>query len=84
GRAIERNLTLPVKSQGAKIGIKPAFDGDLAENAIGKFHVIGVDNNGQKQAMSGLSWKLVAVERNYQWYRDGSSWKYEPIISTKL
>ncbi len=84
GRAIERTLTLPVKSQGSKIGIKPEFDGDLAENSVGKFHIIGVDNNGQKQAMNGLSWKLVSVQRNYQWYRDGSSWKYEPIVSTKL
>lgn len=83
GRAVERTLTLPVKPQGSMIGIKPEFSGDLAENSVGKFHVIAVDQNGQKQAMQGLEWKLLSVERNYQWYRDGSSWKYEPILSTK-
>ncbi len=83
GRAVERTLTLPVKQQGSMIGIKPEFSGALAENSVGKFHVIAVDENGQKQAMQGLQWKLISVERNYQWYRDGNSWKYEPILSTK-
>ncbi len=83
GRAVERSLTLPVKSEGSMIGIKPEFSGDLGENSVGKFNVITLDANGQKQAMQGLSWKLLSVERNYQWYRDGNSWRYEPILSTK-
>ncbi len=33
--------------------------------------------------MKGLTWKLLSVERNYQWYRDGSAWKFEPVMSTK-
>ncbi len=33
--------------------------------------------------MPGLPWKLISVERNYQWYRDGTAWKYEPVVSTK-
>jgi uncharacterized protein YfaS (alpha-2-macroglobulin family) len=84
GRAVERTLTLPVKSTGSMIGIKPEFSGDLAENSIGKFHLIAVDAAGQKQAMSGLAWKLLSVQRNYQWYREGTSWRYEPVVSTKL
>ncbi|WOS64861.1 alpha-2-macroglobulin family protein [Sinorhizobium fredii] len=83
GRAIERALTLPVKPTGPMIGIKPEFSGDLAENSVGKFHVIAVDADGAKVSMSGLFWKLINVERNYQWYRDGSAWKYEPVVSTK-
>ncbi|QND49250.1 hypothetical protein HB780_27420 [Rhizobium lusitanum] len=83
GRAVERSLTLPVRADGPRIGIKPEFDGDLGENSIGAFHVIAIDQNGQKQAMQGLTWKLLSVERDYQWYRDGNSWKYEPITSTK-
>ncbi|MDO9416766.1 alpha-2-macroglobulin family protein [Pararhizobium sp.] len=84
GRAVERNLTLPIKASGPMIGIKPEFSGDLAENSIGKFHVIGTDANGQKQAMPGLSWKLLSINRNYQWYRDGTSWRYEPVTTTQL
>jgi len=83
GRAVERSLTLPVRPEGSMIGIKPQFTGDLAENAVGKFHVIAIDQNGDKQAKSGLTWKLLRIVQDYQWYRDGTAWKYEPVISTK-
>ena len=84
GRAVERSLTLPVKAEGPMIGIKPEFSGALSENSVAKFHVISTDANGSKQAMAGLTWKLLSVERNYQWFRDGTSWRYEPVNSTKL
>lgn len=83
GRAIERNLSLPVKADGPRIGIKPEFSGDLPEGAVGNFNVILVNETGAKQALKGLSWKLVKVERDYQWYRDGNSWRYEPITRTR-
>ncbi|GGG01081.1 membrane protein [Rhizobium wenxiniae] len=83
GRAIERNLSLPVKADGPRIGIKPEFSGDLPEGAVGNFNVILVNESGAKQALKGLPWKLVKVERDYQWYRDGNSWRYEPITRTR-
>ncbi len=83
GRAVERSLTLPVKSDANMIGIKPQFSGDLAENSIGRFHVIGLAPDGSRQAMKDLTWKLIKVERNYQWYRQGNSWRYEPVVHTK-
>ncbi|MCX8281156.1 alpha-2-macroglobulin family protein [Phyllobacterium sp. 0TCS1.6C] len=83
GRAVERTLTLPVKPETSMIGIRPEFSGDLSENSVAKFNVIGIDAAGAKQEMKGLSWKLISLERRYQWYRDGSSWKYEPVVSTK-
>lgn len=83
GRAIERNLSLPVKADGPRIGIKPEFSGDLPEGAVGNFNVILVNDAGAKQSLKGLPWKLVKVERDYQWYRDGNSWRYEPITRTR-
>ncbi len=83
GRAIERNLSLPVKADGPRIGIKPEFSGDLPEGAVGNFNVILVNEAGAKQAAKGLPWKLVKVEQDYQWYRDGNSWRYEPITRTR-
>lgn len=83
GRAVERQITLPVNSGNEMIGIKPEFQGDLAENSIGNFHVVGLNYKGEKVPMTGLSWRLVSIERQYQWYRDGGSWRYEPIASTK-
>ncbi len=83
GRAVERSLTLPVKPEGRMIGVKPEFSGDLAENSVGKFHLIAVEPKGSRVSMPGVLWKLISIERNYQWYRDGTAWKYEPVISTK-
>ncbi|KRB61192.1 hypothetical protein ASE04_22775 [Rhizobium sp. Root708] len=83
GRAIERSLTIPVQNQGPMIGIKPEFSGDLAENSIANFTVIGLDAEGQRQEMSGLRWKLLKLNRDYQWYRDGTAWKYEPVYTAE-
>ncbi|MCV3735948.1 alpha-2-macroglobulin family protein [Rhizobium sp. TRM96647] len=83
GRAVERALTLPVRPEGPMIGIRPASDGGVAENSTARFHVIVASPDGRRQEVSGLPWKLLSVERNYQWYREGSSWRYEPILSTK-
>ena len=82
GRAVERSLTLPIKPDGPRIGIKPEFSGDLAENSVGNFTVIVVDPDGRKQTIQGLPWKLIKIERDYQWYRDGSSWRFEPVTRT--
>lgn len=84
GRAVERKLTLPVTPEGPMIGIKPEFQGDLAENTNAAFNLIALGPDGQRQPLAGASWKLIKLERNYQWYRDGSSWRYEPITTTKL
>ncbi|MGV3550569.1 alpha-2-macroglobulin family protein [Rhizobium sp.] len=83
GKAVERQLTLPVNSGNEMIGIKPEFQGNLAENSIANFNVIGLNYKGEKVPMTGLTWKLVSIDRQYQWYRDGGIWRYEPINSTK-
>lgn len=83
GRAVERSLSLPVKADGPRIGIRPDFDGSVGENAMAGFNVIAIDAAGRKQPMKGLTWKLLSVQRNYQWYRNGSAWKFEPIMSTR-
>ena len=83
GRAVEKTLTLPVKSAGDMIGIKSEFSGDLQENSVAKFNIVTIDADGEKIASSNLIWKLIKVEENYQWYQDGNSWKYEPIKSAK-
>ncbi len=83
GRAIERSLSLPMKADGPRIGIKPEFSGDLPEGAVGNFNVILINEGGARQVAKGLPWKLVKVEQDYQWYRDGNSWRYEPITRTR-
>ncbi|MGN6771444.1 MAG: alpha-2-macroglobulin family protein [Rhizobiaceae bacterium] len=84
GRAVERRLDLDVQPDGPRIGIRPAnSDGSVPENSVAKFSVIAGDPAGKKIDMQGLNWSLVKLVRNYQWYRDGSSWRYEPIDITQ-
>lgn len=83
GRAVERDLSIAVLPQGPMIGIAPEFDGGaVAENSTASFKVIAVAPDGTRQALDNARWSLVKVERNYQWYREGNQWKYEPVDYT--
>ena len=85
GRAVERQLNLPVVSSGAMIGVRPQFDDfEIAENSAAKFSVIAVDQGGKRQVLRGLKWSLHRLEHNYQWYRDGSYWRYESVVVPRL
>lgn len=86
GRAVERKTVMPVVSDENRIGISPLFEDDqVAEGGTANFKVIAVNGEGTRVPMSGAKWSLVKVERNYQWYKTGSSWQYEAIeYSTKL
>ncbi|PWW04077.1 hypothetical protein DFR52_101767 [Hoeflea marina] len=86
GRAVERQTTLEVEADGDRIGIRPLFEGGQAkEGGEAGFAVIAVAPDGSRVAMDGAEWTLVRVERQYQWYRSGDSWSYEPVdLSTKV
>ena len=83
GRAVERSVDLKVATEGARIGVKPLFeDAQVSENSEAGFQLIAVDADGERIAMPGVSWSLLKVERNYQWYRQGNSWNYEVVDFT--
>ncbi|MDR3467036.1 MAG: alpha-2-macroglobulin [Xanthobacteraceae bacterium] len=84
GRAVERKLTLPVAPDGNMIGVKPLFaDRNVAEGEAAKFDVVFVAPDGKALARNGLHYELMKLESRYQWYRQGSSWDFEPVKSTK-
>lgn len=84
GRAVERKLVLPVAPAAAMIGVKPLFqDKSVAEGDNANFDVVFVAPDGKALARSGLRYELLKLESRYQWYRQNSSWEYEPIKSTK-
>nr|WP_245428728.1 alpha-2-macroglobulin family protein [Phyllobacterium phragmitis] len=84
GRAVERSLSLPIAPDGPAIGIRPEFSGNqVAENSTAAFKVIAVDPSGKRQGLGDVSWSLIKVEQNYQWYRNGDAWNYEPVTYTK-
>ena len=79
-----QELTLPIAPKDAMIGVKPLFsDRNVAEGDLAKFDVAFVSPEGISLARSGLRYELLKLESRYQWYRQGSSWEYEPVKSTK-
>jgi alpha-2-macroglobulin len=86
GRAVEKNLALEITPPGDMIGIKPGFEGgEIPEGSVAKLKVIAANAEGARIDMTGLKWSLVKVDQNYQWYRDGAAWKYEPVeFTTKI
>ena len=84
GRAVERKLVLPVAPEAALIGVKPLFgDKSVAEGDKAEFDVVFVGPDGKPLPRDGLRYELLKIELRYQWYRQNSSWEYEPVKSTK-
>jgi hypothetical protein len=79
GRAIERSVSMPVRTGETRVGIKPAFEGHLGEGETAKFDVIAIDGANQQTAMAGLKWELVRLETTWQWYKRDGAWQYEAL-----
>ncbi len=83
GRAVERKLVLPVAPVSAMIGVKPLFgDKNVAEGDKANFDVVFVSPDGKPLARDGLRYELLKMESHYQWYRQNSSWDFEPVKTT--
>jgi uncharacterized protein YfaS (alpha-2-macroglobulin family) len=83
GRAVERKIVLPVAPAAAMIGIKPLFgDKNVAEGDKADFDVVFAAPDDKPLARGGLRYELLKLESRYQWYRQSSSWEYEPVKST--
>src|SRR6202000_1362604 len=83
GRAVERKLVLPVAPTSAMIGVKPLFgDKNVAEGDKANLDVVFVSPDGKPLARDGLRYELLKLESHYQWYRQNSSWDYEPVKTT--
>src|SRR6202171_1541489 len=83
GRAVERKLVLPVAPAANLIGVKPLFgDKSVAEGDKAEFDVVFVAPDGKQLPRDGLRYELLKMESRYQWYRQNSSWEYEPVKST--
>ncbi len=84
GRAVERELDLPVVPDGPQIGVKPDFKGRaLADGANADFDVVVAAADGAKLAMKGLHYQLLRIETSYQWYKQDGQWQFEPVKRTE-
>src|SRR3981189_3564 len=83
GRAVERKMVLPGAPATPVVGIKPLFgDKSVAEGDKAEFDVVFVAPDGKQLPRGGLRYELLKMESRYQWYRQNSSWEYEPVKST--
>ncbi len=80
GRPVERRLTHPVEPAGPVIGIKPNFDGTLAENSEAVFSLIALDAAQDLMEMD-VHWTINRVNTRYQWYSYDGYWDWEPITT---
>ncbi len=66
------------------IGVKPLFaDKNVAEGDNASFDVVFVAPDGKPLTRSGVRYELLRIDSRYQWYRQGSSWDYEPVKTTR-
>ncbi len=84
GRAVERNITLPILADANMIGVKPLFSGrSLGEGENANFDVALVAPDGKMIEAKGLRYELLKIDSRYQYYRRDGRWEYEPIKSTR-
>ncbi|PUB17437.1 alpha-2-macroglobulin family protein [Yoonia sediminilitoris] len=80
GRPVERQITSPVLPNQPMIGIKPLFDGVIAEDSSAPFELIGL-NPDLSPADMPVQWTISKVNTRYQWYSLDGRWDWEPITT---
>jgi alpha-2-macroglobulin len=77
GRPVERSVTKLLAPSSDLIGIKPMFDGVVAEGKDARFNLIGIDADTKPTPMQ-VKWTVTRIETTYQWYHNGG-WNWEPV-----
>lgn len=80
GRPVERQTKRMLAPAGPMIGLKPAFDGVVAEGTDASFQVISLGADLSPTPMQ-VTWTMNRVETRYQWYQDYGSWNWEPVTT---
>jgi uncharacterized protein YfaS (alpha-2-macroglobulin family) len=80
GRPVERQITKRLTPSAPMVGIKPLFDGVVAENAEARFALIGAGTDG-KPAPMAVTWELTRIQTDYQWYQSYGMWNWEPVTT---
>lgn len=85
GRTTFQTMTLPVRTDGNSIGIRPAFDDDrIQENSNAEFDVVVLDAEGEPVANESMIYELVREDTDYQWYQLDGQWRYETVIRDRI
>lgn len=80
GRPVERQISTPVMPDSAMIGIKPQFDGVVAEGGAATFSLVALSPDLSPVPMQ-VQWTVNKVNTRYQWYSLYGDWNWEPITT---
>ncbi len=80
GRPVEREVVKALTPAAPMIGIKPLFDGVVAEGSEARFALVGVGTDEAPVPMA-LAWELTRIETRYQWYQSYGNWYWEPVTT---
>jgi alpha-2-macroglobulin len=81
GRPVERAIEKNLAPRGVLLGIKPLFEGVVAEGSNAGFEVLAVGPDLKQVALPRVGWTLNRVRTRYQWYENYGNWNYEPITT---
>ncbi len=83
GRAIERKLVRPIATLAPRIGVKPLFSNDrIGDGDTARFEIIAVEGADAITDRAGVPWRLLRLERTWQWYRRDGGWMYDTAVRT--
>ena len=81
GRAVSRDLVLPVRHQPFAIGVRPRFEGEgVPEGAMAGFDVVTVGPDGQPVDTAELSYELFEEDYDYVWFEANGRWDYKVTV----
>ncbi|MEA2779972.1 MAG: alpha-2-macroglobulin, partial [Rhodospirillaceae bacterium] len=84
GRPVIKTLALPIRNHPLAIGLKPLFsDGAVASGVEAGFDVIAANEAGSPIAASGLQYRLVPEDWDYQWFYKDGNWDYRVVTRDK-
>jgi hypothetical protein len=75
GRAVSESIRIPYRPEALYVGLKPGFESSVEEGGEARFEVVAVNPDGAAVAQR-LSWKVLAIDYHYDWYRDGERWTW--------
>lgn len=79
GRATGDHVYVPLLTKARAIGVRPHFEDSIGEGQEARFDIITLDPTGQAVAATGLQYQILKDRSTWQWFRNGSQWRYERV-----
>ncbi|MBV1701455.1 MAG: alpha-2-macroglobulin family protein [Hyphomicrobiales bacterium] len=84
GRAISRQLVVPIMPKTSVIGVAKDFgSAHLAEGDAAGFRIAVFDTHGQPVAQKSLNWVLYRMTDHFQYFRQNGASDYEKVTRTE-